>query len=716
MALTILERPIGVILGTCVDATINEDYNGFATVNKTAHGLSDNDWVYIQGNVENYNGFWQIDVINSGEFALRNSDGTYVSYAVNADVTYCPGIYTHGWSCVHLPITYKISNNKYPVNSVDTVRTITGLSNNSNFAQLTLSGSLGTFEDLSFIKISNAPDPTLDGVYQIIDKISTSSIIINVAYSTFTNATIIGASIQLYYGNYNVVVQIYAGINASHEWASEKPYELAATLELIPDENNEVFFSINDILKPYVKTENNLLLASLPNNIDAWTNFYIATAEQYDTSNGYTISTLETSPESDQATFEGTAVNAMLEFKNIHSGYLSAYLMTNSTAKFLTLFVIPVLFSCGEDTPDCYNDISFLNPVDNAVLSLRKQWYLNGVLQTTDTESLGTVDSGLFRVPLESNCTYDRVDLTLLLNAPDIDNFSDYTNFNIGGVDWVNGVSALGDVAGTSSDFYNLPFLFHAGVTYTISYNITIAETGAWDSSDFFASLSLQPGTLYPAQAGDADNFNSVGVKTGTLVLTPSVSGYGFLRLGHEISITGTPATGTLTINSLSIDFTAQQISETKSFDIDCGCVDQEIRLSWINNLGGFDYWKFTAQTAHAVDITQASETRKNIFPQWPKSWGENANTIRKQTSRTSMVKKFITSQFLGKDIEDSQDKADAISYIKSSPLVQIVNSRLDRRTVTVDTDSFVKYTDGDKMVSIAFAITYTDEIPSQKG
>ncbi len=165
----------------------------------------------------------------------------------------------------------------------------------------------------------------------------------------------------------------------------------------------------------------------------------------------------------------------------------------------------------------------------------------------------------------------------------------------------------------------------------------------------------------------------------------------------------------TLTIDSLSISFTEYGISETKTFDIECGCADQEIRLSWLNNLGGFDYWSFTAQTEHAIDITEAIETKKNIFPEWPKSYGSFADSIRKQTSRTSMIKKFLTTQDL------TTDEADAIAFIKSSPLVQIINSRQDRRTVIVDTDSFVKYTDNDKLVNISFNINYTDDIPSQK-
>lgn len=404
MAVTIEKRPIGVILGTCVSATINQDYSSaFATVNKTSHGLSDGQYVYIQSNVENYNGFWQVEVTGVDEFLLI--DNPYVAWIVDATITYCPQSSTHGWSAAHLPIVYELSNTKFPTNTVDTVRTISSISDDNGLVNLNLSGSLGTFEDLSFVKISNAPNSDLNGVYQILDKLATNDVTLSTAYASITAAGLVGASIQLYYGSYNFVVRVYAGINSTHEWASEKPYELAATLEIIPDENNRAKFSINEILKAYIETKNNLLLPSLPNNLDAWAQFYIEVGEQYDTSNGYTVSTFEGAFASDQSTFEGYAVNAMLPFKNIHSGYMSAYLMVDSSSKFLTLFDRPVLFTGG------YQDISFLKS-DGDDWILQKQYYSNGVAGLLETTTVSG-DVGVYRVELTANCTYDRVDINL---------------------------------------------------------------------------------------------------------------------------------------------------------------------------------------------------------------------------------------------------------------------------------------------------------------
>ena len=166
----------------------------------------------------------------------------------------------------------------------------------------------------------------------------------------------------------------------------------------------------------------------------------------------------------------------------------------------------------------------------------------------------------------------------------------------------------------------------------------------------------------------------------------------------------------TFDVDNITISLTTSgAISEQKSIEVNCDCNNQCIYITWLNYLGGFDYWGFTAETDYAIDITNSGETNKNIFPSWPKSYGENADTIKKQTFRESSQRLFITSQDL------TQDQADAISYIKTSPLVQIINSRTDRRTVIVDTDSFTKYTDNQKLITISFNIIFTDTIPSQK-
>lgn len=133
------------------------------------------------------------------------------------------------------------------------------------------------------------------------------------------------------------------------------------------------------------------------------------------------------------------------------------------------------------------------------------------------------------------------------------------------------------------------------------------------------------------------------------------------------------------------------------------------IYLTWLNYLGGFDYFFFTAQKEFQVDILETGTTRENIFPNWEKSWGETADTIDKKTFTKAKNKIAVVSQYL------TENQRDVLKYIKTSPVVQIVLSRTDRRTVIVDNESFKVYNENEKVFIAKFNISFTDEIPSQK-
>ena len=132
--------------------------------------------------------------------------------------------------------------------------------------------------------------------------------------------------------------------------------------------------------------------------------------------------------------------------------------------------------------------------------------------------------------------------------------------------------------------------------------------------------------------------------------------------------------------------------------------------ISWLNNLGGFDYWPFVGYKDNLLSVEQTGTTEKNLFPQWPKSYGANATTIRKQTFRKTRKQKLIRSHPLTRSQAELLGEA-----IKSSPLVQIVTTRRDRRTVIIDDQSFTVFQDRNKIHNLTFTITYTDEIPSQR-
>lgn len=698
MAVTILQRPEGHVLSTTANtATVDESYGaGDAQfVSPTVHNLNDGDYIYSESDIEDYAGFFYVDILTTGIFKLRPyPTGGYVQFIANGSITWYASTLTHGWSCVHLPITYRISNNLYPVNSADTTRTITSVTDSNGYSVIHLSGSLGSaVNSYDFVKVTAPNDTGLSNVYQILEFISPTVMIINLAYDPTNNFT--SATALKHYNNYNFIVRVYAGINASHQWTAQKPYELAATLQFIPDDNNEAFFSVNEILKSYIETRNNLQLGTLPNNIDFWANFYIETAESYDDSDGYVFGTFTGNYTSDQSNFEGTAVNAKLEFKNAHSGYLSAYLMP---IKWLTLFNELSVFI------DQYFDISFLNPINNLTLGYK----VNGAVYSFATYG----DQGVYRFKptiIADSSVY--IVATGVSAQPTNNTFtgslSPWANIGTTGVNWSYNSNKARVVltAGQASNYLSQLYTVFANPDAVNILTVSIDYTNtAPNPAVTMEIVGINPGETPHILSSAAALVSAAATASFTINAVPSNYQY------FGVTVTnGSGSPVTVDIDNVTFALVASwAVSDELVINLNTDCSKQQVDLQWLNNLGGFDAWRFTGKKDHIVEITEALETKKNILPNWPKSYGASADTIRKQTLRTSNKSYVLRSQYV------TEEQLDAIAFIGSSVLVQIVNSRGDSRTVIVGTDSFFKRKDGDKTFEISFTVSFTDDIPSQ--
>lgn len=133
------------------------------------------------------------------------------------------------------------------------------------------------------------------------------------------------------------------------------------------------------------------------------------------------------------------------------------------------------------------------------------------------------------------------------------------------------------------------------------------------------------------------------------------------------------------------------------------------IYITWLNYLGGFEYWPFIAYTDHQINVVETGEARKNIFLGWPKSYGANADTVTKQTFRKTRKQKVIRTQVFTRE-----QALEIGEQIKSSPVVQLLSTRRDRRTVIVDSDSIVVVKGSNKVHNLSMTITYTDDYQTQ--
>ena len=683
--ISVIEQPKGYVLEDAVNEAAVTDSSGDALFTDAGHGLGD--YVYIISDVEGYNGFWKVDTISPSTFKIQDADDNYIQFYQGVSVNYQKSISEHGWSALHLPITYKLRSDRYPVNTSDTTRTISSSSDDNGLTRLTISGSLGVFFPLMFVKISGT---SVDGVYQVMEKYDTDDVTISLVYD---GTILTGGEIVLYYSSYHIVVRVYAG------------GALASTLKFIPDQNNEVFFSVNEILKGHINQRNGLLNNDLPLNQDFFSQFYIDYAESYDESDGYTLTTFLDGFTQD--TFVGYAINAVLAFKNKFSGWMSEYVFALSgfygdpkKAKWLTNFS-PSMW------PSYFFDLSFIKNVDG---EFRVDVYVDDVLdsQTVHPDQ----GQGVYRIPVEPQGSQVCVEVIRPQQTidpppdPTVGTFGSATQSGTGPAWALNPSPLFWRVVMATGE--TSPLLLYeitggiANIDYIIGFDLEVTAA-------MTVRIRLYDETLTQSVE---QTVTATGVHTGNRTLTP-----GFVP--KYLAWRGTSPLGGVTLDIYPFTFSPDtgdpevvpesDLTERICIEVDNECYEDSIYLTWLNNLGGFDYWLFTAEKDYLKDITSSLEKTKNVLPAWPKSYGETADTIRSQTERISREQIVVRSGYI------SKDQLENIARIKESLLVQILTSRQDRRTVIVDNESFSVWTDEDELFQVQFTITFTNDNPSQR-
>lgn len=546
---TVTSRPQGhKIIDQAITAQIT-DSSGDALVTFASHGLSDGDFVYIESDIDEYNGFWEVDAINANTFKLV-LDGGFVEYYQDQEITYYQ-TQSHDWSSIFLPIMYKATNNRWPLNSIDTVRTVSSTADDNGFLRLNLSGAIKSdVRDLEFVKITFSDASYV--VAQIVEVISTSSLVVNLPYDSYSIT-----AVQYYYNNYQVRVKVYAGLPPSHPWQDKKLMEEVAELSLTPDENNNVIFSISDYIKLKVAIKNNLTLFSLPLNLDAFTGFYIATGESYDASDNYTLYTVESDFTDD--TFQGYAITGKLPFKNMYAGDYAEYVYTSgSPARWLTnrerLLAVE----------GYYFDISFIKSIVGDFWVIIDK-YNHDYLQNTDVIPYTDQGIGVYRIPITPDATYTRFCVRVYVpgqpgtpgeqvNVEDFPDMSTWLNMGTGG-DWtISSTPSYNPFGlGTSKEFRSTPGYtgFVLGREYTVEVD--------YDKSHFFGdenmrTLSVDINDAVGAPLFGEDTILALGDTSGTITVTFTDTGLPLPVRGIEFQYNSNSDDNvTLTITALRI-------------------------------------------------------------------------------------------------------------------------------------------------------------------
>lgn len=436
MAITVIRRPQGHKLSATLYSAEASNSGGKVLFTTDAnHGLSDGDYIYIDSDIETYNGFKYVESTGYTTFQIRESaTSALIDFKQAVSIDFFVSVLNHGYQCVHLPIVYELASDLFPFNEpadAYTPNVILSFEDYAGSVRIHTQNSLS--DPVALLKIELIGNGPLAGVYQITNVIQPWDVVIDLVYDATYDFS--GYQVVKYYDNYAIHVNIYAGLTASHPWYDEKPIELVASKKFIPGSNNRVLFSIDEILRGFIKTRNNLALDTLPNNIDFLCEFYIGYFQSWDVvEDGELVNEPDTEVID---TFIGQAINAKNEFKNLYSGYLSDYLSEgNSFGRWLTDFDEPTAIV------GYFFDISFLN-ASEAEIQVSIEKYLNDALVATEMLELGEVGIGVIRVPITPETGYDYYCLKAYAigEGEESDfNLSNFDNFG-SGIDWVTGSS-----------------------------------------------------------------------------------------------------------------------------------------------------------------------------------------------------------------------------------------------------------------------------------
>lgn len=127
------------------------------------------------------------------------------------------------------------------------------------------------------------------------------------------------------------------------------------------------------------------------------------------------------------------------------------------------------------------------------------------------------------------------------------------------------------------------------------------------------------------------------------------------------------------------------------------------IHLQWLNSLGGWEHWNFTAFKTFGYDISEVRTIQRDIFQNWDVDFiaGQTESEHISVKSREAIT---VRSQDL------TLQQINAIARIKFSIKVNDETRIANIVTVLVDKGSFQYRTDADKRHTIEFIIRYPEK------
>ena len=408
-------------------------------------------------------------------------------------------------------------------------------------------------------------------------------------------------------------------------------------------------------------------------------------------------------------------VNSKLDFRNGRGGNMFDYIARSvvTKAKWMTGFIRPTIFiNQYFSLSVIIEDFTTIDPT----LVVQQQDIAGNEVADTIAVDIDDQDQGVYQLRLEQ---LGISPLSKVLKASIVngnlyalfsDNFPNDTGWTLSAASSIaGGILQLGnDVQGEAKKQFGLsPNTLH-------TIEITVDAFGAAGSNVQLAlsndAVDLDLTSKYTSFEGINSilgvhqvEFTTNGSATQVLFLNQPSTGAG--RFADISLIRIWEGSGSVPITYDE----SKAITELLCIDYDQECANQEIYLMWLNQFGGWDFWKFTAEKDYGTEFTDSQRTEKNIYDNWPESY--NKESLREE----ARIKGFETITVRSQHLTSAQ--ADLIGGIKASMHVIWVKEGLtlsDKVTVLVDKTSFQRFNETDQLHTISFIIRQTDDIATQ--
>jgi hypothetical protein len=159
----------------------------------------------------------------------------------------------------------------------------------------------------------------------------------------------------------------------------------------------------------------------------------------------------------------------------------------------------------------------------------------------------------------------------------------------------------------------------------------------------------------------------------------------------------------TISFNTSTKYFTLQMdndLTELLTIDLDQQCTPQDISLGWLNTLGGWEHWTFTAKKTYGYEVSALSTMQKDIFQNW------DTDFIDLQSDSEDLeLEVFQVVTVRSQNLTAAQ--VQAIARIKTSIKVVDETDVLNVVGVKIDRGSFQYFTDSQGINSLEFNIRY---------